>query len=465
MSNLPAAPPRSRRLLIGGLVVLGLLLTAFFVYFDRWQTSVELLRARTEQREANYDGAVERLTTLERRYPNNAEVVLELAVAERRSGLHSAAAGRLERAELLGADPRRVELQRAMLLARSGQFPQVETTLKQAIESGVDDDTAADLYQALAEGYIELYRLDEAWQCLSYWKDWQPTAIKPRVLRAAICERLHQRLEAVAEYRVALETDPRRIDIRISLIKVLLYLGRVEEAAAEIETGRSFDPQQVELRALSATCDRRLGRPEEARKLLGELLKERLPTSLRVDVLVESGELEVEAGAYDQAIRYLKSAEELSPNEAHVQQLLARACQLAGRKEEADSHRRRYDRMKADLDKLYAMLGVLGREPNRVDLRYESGRISAANGFTTDAVRWWWSALAIDPLDPETNRALAEYYRATGDMQRSEFHIRQAALGARRPRPPAATSAASPESSNSKPDDSGAKEQANESGS
>lgn len=424
MSTTPASRSRMRRVLIVAGIAIALLGAAYFFYGPELFVTREIFAARNEIGDDRADLAQVRLEALDRRYPHRSDVAYWLAVANRRQEHLSVAEDLLTQAELLGHDPEQIVLQRALIRCRSGGFDQVETLLRDSLTKGVDDETAADVYDAMASGFIVSYRLKDAWQCIDYWISWQPRAIKPHLLRAAISEQTLNRNLALEDYQAVVAIDPRHAEGRLKLAQALLDLNRGGEALAEFKRGLEDHPDRFEFRIGIASCQRSLGQFEEAKQTLDLLLQERLSKTLRPQVLRTAGEVEIDRGEFEHAIRLLNSAARLTPRDPQVHRGLFRAMSLSGKSELAKRHQETYEKLSADTNRLREVTGQIVEEPQRVDLRHEAGQILARNEFTEEAIGWWLSALRIDPQYRPTHRALAEVYARQGKTTLAEFHQR-----------------------------------------
>lgn len=445
MAQPPARRATSLRFLAvsGGFLVL--LVTAFFVFGRPWRIAMEIQAVRGELAAERFLDAIERLERLDRRFPNDASVEFWLAVAHRRNDDLESAQKHLTEAELLGYDADEIGLQLALIESRQGNFDQVEQLLRAAIERGVSDETAAEIYEAMAAGYVASFRWRDAWQCLAFWKEWQPTAVRPRLLRAAISEQAGNREEAVADYRAALGAAPSHAEARLRLARLLLELNQVEEAFAEFQVGLRDHPDSIDMQVGVASCHRRLGQLEEARRVLDALLKARLSKSVRAEVLRIAGEVDLESSRYEEALRHFRSSEQLAPRDPRVQYDLYRVLTFLKRQDEAERHQAAFKRMSEDTQRLRRITVTLIDEPNRLDLRQEAGEILASNGFEEEAAGWWLSAVRIDPSFRPSHVALARHYGRVGNRNLETWHQRMA------DRAPASNNARPAETSKARP--------------
>ncbi len=204
--------------------------------------------------------------------PDNAEVHYLLAVAERRSGHLDRVSSPLRRAANLGWSKDDIERQSLLAIAQSGGVNATDARLKTIMVRGVSDEAAEEIYEALAIGYLNTYRLKEAWECLSSWSRWQPQAIFPKIWRADICHRINNRPGEESEHRAILAIEPKHCETRRRLADVLKDSNRVEEARQEYERCLQTCAATPELLIGLAECHRRLAQARSAVPLLQQAL-------------------------------------------------------------------------------------------------------------------------------------------------------------------------------------------------
>lgn len=372
-----------------------------------WQRERQAAAIRALMVDGQLDMAVRELQTSRRSRPDDAQLCFTLAVATRRLGDFRRAEQLLDEALRLRWPAPDVKRQRVLLTAQLGDPREAETLLATLLEQGVDDDLAEQFYEALSEGYLRSYRLREAWKSLGYWSEWRPRAAKPRLLKAAIHERLDDLPGAVAEYRELLASHPGHVDGRTRLAQTLLRMNEVEAALAEFDTLGPDPPDSPDLWLCWGTCLRRLGRSDEARVKFQRLEGRSLLPEQQSAVQAELGELELSQGEYPKAVARLEKAVERDPREPRLQFALARAYQLANQPERAELHRQRHAELRKQSERLHEVTRRLIDDANNVELRWEAAMILRDQGFETDARGWLASILQIDPQHAAARAALA----------------------------------------------------------
>jgi tetratricopeptide (TPR) repeat protein len=137
---------------------------------------------------------------------------------------------------------------------------------------------------------------------------------------------------AAEQFRAAVKADPREPNVHFGLGYLLWGLMQYEEAAQEFQAELANNPDHAQAMVYLADTDMRLSHPEAAPPLLEK--------AIRIDPGIELAHLDLgivysDAGRKTDALRELKIAEKLGPNDQNVHWRLARFYQAAGRKEEA----------------------------------------------------------------------------------------------------------------------------------
>lgn len=343
--------------------------------------------------------------------PNNSETQYLLAVAQRRSGNLNRVAASLQRAEQLGWPKSEIERQSLLIIAQSGDCSAVEARLKSIMIQGVSDGAAEEIYEALAIGYLKSYRLKEAWECLSFWSEWQPKAIFPMIWRADICRRVNNRPGEEREYRAILDIDANHREARGRLAEVLKGSNRVDEAKSEYERCLKTGDRAPELLIGLAECFRRLAATESAIPILRQALAMKLSASERAAVLSELGQIAADEGHPEEAIAKLEEAASLTPYEAPVLYSLSQAYAQSGNAKRSRELLEQSEEIRAKSNRVEEITGQLLKAPNDADLRYEAGKIMMDLGMKDEGANWLRTAIQIDP-NHQLARDLLSAYQA-----------------------------------------------------
>jgi len=137
---------------------------------------------------------------------------------------------------------------------------------------------------------------------------------------------------AIQQFRAAVKADPKAPDVHFALGYALWTQNLYAEAASEFQAELANNPNHIQAMIYLGDTEMQLSHPDAAAPLL--------ESSLRIDTGRELAHLDLgilynDAGRRDDALRELKIAEQLSPNDENVHWRLGRFYQAAGRKEEA----------------------------------------------------------------------------------------------------------------------------------
>ena len=137
---------------------------------------------------------------------------------------------------------------------------------------------------------------------------------------------------ATQQFRAAVKADPKEPNVHFGLGYLLWGLLQFDEAAKEFQAELDNNPEHAQALTYLADCDIQLGRPEAASPLLQK--------AIRIDPRIElahldSGILYGDAGRREDALRELKMAEKLSPDDQNVHWRLGRFYKALGKNEEA----------------------------------------------------------------------------------------------------------------------------------
>jgi tetratricopeptide (TPR) repeat protein len=137
---------------------------------------------------------------------------------------------------------------------------------------------------------------------------------------------------ATLQFRAAVKADPREPNVHFGLGYLLWGQLQYEEAAKEFEAELANNPGHEQALVYLADTNVRLSHPEAALPLLEKAI--RIDPSIELAHL-DLGILDADAGRNHDALRELKIAEKLSPDDQNVHWRLARFYQAAGQKDAA----------------------------------------------------------------------------------------------------------------------------------
>lgn len=347
--------------------------------------------------------------------PRRPEAHYLLATVQRRTGRLDKVEAGLVKAGQLGWPKIDLERQRLLMRAQLGRFNEVESQLKALMQQqGIDDQTAVQVYEALANGYWINHRIEDSMQALNFWIQWRPRDIDPRILRADLYSEFNDPVSAEKEYREILSFAPDHLLSREMLGRLLLSRGHVDEATEQFRYCLTRGHQRPAVITGLAECEFRSSRAEQAEQELARLDLAKLDPEARAKALKLRADVQRFQGKHAEAAKSLEEAVADWPHDGGIQQALAQVYVTLGKRELAEKHLQLSKEISARAERFLELKRRVVREPNNAELRFEIGQILLAQDLLDDAANWWRSAVRCDWTHQPSQEALAEYYRIKG---------------------------------------------------
>ena len=390
-----------------------------------FQTRSHLLAAQTALSHQDFDLALEHLEIALHDRPRDAELHLLAARTARRGTQFNRAEEHLSQLRRLRKeeDPERV-LECALLQAQRGQLEDAETYLQERLRQ--EDPQSSFILEALGLGYLHVYRLGAALHHFDLLLEREPDNILALHGRASLREVMGRTKEALADYRLAVESQPENPQARLRLAEYLISQYQADAAVEHLDWLRQRLPRKPAVLLALTRCRSVLGDREEAKQLLETLL------SIEPDNaggLVEQGKLALEENQSALAESCLRRALERWPYDRQMLYFLVRALADQGKHAEAKTFAARLESIDVDPGRMEQLLRAINRDPDAAGPRYELGTLCLRVGQEYVGLRWLTGVLQLHPDHAPTHQALAEYYERQGDSQRAEFY-RQRGQGA-----------------------------------
>ncbi len=358
----------------------------------RWSASLHFHAARAARRAGRYPEAEHHLAEYQRLQGETAETALPLA------------------------------LERLLLQAQSGDITQVEEPLWQYVEKNRPETPL--VLEALARGYIRVFRLRAAMNCLNKILEREPDNAEALTMAGKTIEKGYGEVaDAIKSYRRAREIDPERDDARLSVAQLLLH-DHAEVARKHFEYVLARQPDNREAMLGLGQAHLMLGETGKARALLEEVLA-REPDNSRA--LTELGQIARLEGKMTEAESLFRKAVAADPANRYAHERLYRClAQQPDKQEEAAEEIAVKERVEADLARLGAIVSKeMSRTPNDPKLHYEIGSFYLRYGKPAIGIRWLYSALKLDPNHQPSHQELYKYFQRTGDWEKAERHRSQ----------------------------------------
>jgi tetratricopeptide (TPR) repeat protein len=304
-------------------------------------------------------------------HPGSARGHLLAARAARAAGDFEEADRHLQACERAGGDTPELRLEGHLLEAQRGALSgPIEMLLWEYVKE--DHPQTPLILEALALGYLYVYRLGEARDCLERWLAREPDNAQALFIRGLVRQGLQDQVGAGADYRRAVELAPEHFAARRWLAEYLLSGRQADEAAEHFERLRQEEPDNPEALFGLARCRRELGDRDAARQLLDRLLAEQTP---RPAWLLERGRLAQAEEDHAGAEEWFRQAHALAPHEADHCYALAACLSRRGAGDEARRYRERGKEIERDLEQLRHLYEQMGKRPGDAELRYQAVRL------------------------------------------------------------------------------------------
>lgn len=293
-------------------------------------------------------------------------------------------------------------------LYRLGRLGDARGVLTSAVSF---DSDRVDAYRWLAATEYDLGAMDDALANLQKVSELAPDDPRPYRLRGLILKDYEEFAQAVEAYRECLERNPdaeTAQTVRSELADSLIALHRYDEALGVLaECAETPDTW-----AARAECELALGRPARARQLVERTLEAQPDHAA---ALMLAGDLALEDGRYDEALRMLLKARDAAPYDYVVRTKLAQVYRLQGDMERADEELAEMQRLR-ELRLRFARLHEQAMvDDSDAELRYELGLVAMQLGRTDLARSWFRVVLGIDPNHTRAREALAKLPPASTD--------------------------------------------------
>ncbi len=318
------ASPRRGRLLLR-LLLLTALTTALVWFWDPLIVQYRQARARMSLDKRREAETLDSLRTALRRDLDNPHTLLWLARTHRRLGDLPRTSLLLDRAETLGGDARRIELERRLVLAQSGRLGEVEPLLPDMlIDAGAD---GPDVCEAFVQGFFVNLRTAEALRLLDLWQESFPKDPQPYFMRAYLMRSLDKYTEAEQIYRQGLALAPDRTAMRRELADILVVTNQLDQAESELTQCLQEAPDDPQVYFGLARCAYQRGNLAEVPPRLEETLQ-RAPDHYEARRL--RGQLKLAEGQAAEALPDLEAVVAERPYDTLARDALGRTLSALG---------------------------------------------------------------------------------------------------------------------------------------
>ena len=350
-------------------------------------------------------------------WPLNAETHFQLARTSRRAGNAGAWESHLRAAGILQWPQEDLLLETMLMRAQSEKGAEIAPRLMALVESGRADESL--VLEALIKGDLAGKRHEDLFARAYLWSQHVPGDPRPWFYRGEAHNQLHSVKEAIADYGRALELQPLFADARARLAQTLAHEGRHTEAAEQYRVLLQSQPSRLDGWYGLASCQMALGELEPARIALDELLARQSDHAAGLLLRTKLAKAE---GAPEQAIDWLKRADQASPKSPDVADCYFEVYRQLGKTDEARRSEQQAQDLRRDAARLEEIKKKLGAEPKNVALLYDAGMLCVQLARDDEAFRWLDEAVHLKADHREAHRALAELFEKHGNTERATYH-------------------------------------------
>jgi predicted Zn-dependent protease len=311
-----------------------------------------------------------------------------------------------------------IGLERVLLKVERGEVDPIRSYCRSLVER--KDPSAPLVLEAMANGYMRMYRLGHVEVSLRLWLGIQPNNPQALLLRGWVREHRDNYTQAANDFRQVLKRDPENNDARLRLANALLEQARPQAAAKHLRFLHRRMPDNLTVLVNLARCRHLLGQQPAAIRLLEAALARhpRYPPALSA-----RGQLALQTGHPAGAERWLRRAVAVAPHDYETQYLLHQTLTRLGKTAEADKVQATMKRLRVDISRIREIVTrQMSRTPHDPALHCEVGTLLLRSGAAREGLRWLDSALKEDPQYGPAHKALADYYLRIGNVGRSLRH-------------------------------------------
>jgi tetratricopeptide (TPR) repeat protein len=407
-------------LLSGVLLAVGLAaLVAWMAYHER--------SARQALAAGHFDAAQEHIDQVLRVRPGWSSAQLLAARIACLRGAFTDAEQHLSLAQA-GGMSESLQLEWLLLRCQRGEVDALSTGLLSWANK--DHEAAPVILEALAAVYMRQTRYLEALHCLDRWVELAPDSVLARDWRGWVGNQLDHRGQAIGDYEWVLAQEPARWPVRLRLAEILVESWRHGEAVPHLELLRRTQAANPSVLVALARCRVVASKPDEARALLDEVLASQ-PDHFAA--LLNRGKVELETQHPVEAERWLRRTLAQKPHDPEARYALWRSLQLQeNRQQEAQEELARWQQERKIQDRLVRLMRTeLAGNPRDPKLAAETGELLLHVGEDNRGLFWLDRALALDPHNIPSLRALiAHYERSANTAKADEYRKRLAAATA-----------------------------------
>ncbi len=419
-SAAPVAVVSNRsRFRLAGLILFA---TAVTIAVSQWKAiQVYGLRWKAENQSSRMEipAALETALLAQQYSPKDPRTLLLLCRLQRQSGQIRESRETIDELQNAGVPESRIQNERRLTAARSGDLESSEPFLPQLLTS--DELEPQDVCEAFVVGYLSRFRMDEAVRLTEVWKQDFPDDFRPYAHRAIIAQMATDWTLAVDEFQKAVDRGDSRSETLIRFGLCCIEINEPQRALPSFTKCTNLFPEETEGWLGLADTQNRLGNTADAR-----ISYERC---LELDPLCWDAELRLARlllgnGNAVEAEARLRRLAEIWPEDAGTLFQFGQALQALGRTEEAAQAAVRWEAADRQTELMEQLLTDLQQQPQNVALRSQIGVMMMKHYSRSMAVQFLEAVLLEEPDNESAHEALADYFDKHGQADVAEQHRR-----------------------------------------
>lgn len=408
------SPHRKRRWLLAVI----LLISAFVA----WRNGIFSIWPRRQMRHALQANQLDRAEALVRLAicvdGQTGENLFLLGRVQRKQGAIEEFQKSLRQARQKGFDQHLIDAELLLAQAQSGLIEPIQSQLDALLIHGGTDDQ--EVLEAYTNGCLAAGRLPQAETLIDGWVKAMPKTAQPYYYRGRLLLFYGQTTAASETLRRALELEPEHYSAAYVLGTILAKENHPQEALQQFQISSKAlrnAASQIQIAKTLVT----LARVEEASTILHKVVdlpEEEIRISFqRVGERYEGnpgavalGTLELAAGRYEEAYRWLDQGVRANPGDLSARHSRGLALRGLGKTEEALAELNAVSEARQALREVDQLADRVEDNPNLVEERVRIGELYLQYESKLTGEYWLKTALARDPENSRAHQLLADLY-------------------------------------------------------
>ena len=324
----------------------------------------------------------------------------------------------IEKSEKSGFSGSSLEVIRALVMARAGNYQQAEAILLPAFENG--GSPKAEIREGLSRIYLGQFKMARASQAIEAWKQVSPHDDRPYLLRSEIDARTGADSDVmIRDFEAALLRNPQNMIAHKKLAQTLLSQNRLDESLNHFQICLKANPQDASILIGLGQVALKRSDQDEAEGYLREALK---INPEEVFALSELSQIEIEKGNIQGALGQLEQALKVSPFNSELLYKYSQALKLAGNLDRSKKVLQQSNQLKVEEKQIEEIRKELVRNPSNLEIRVEAAEWLISHGHEREGLEWADQVLKQKPAHQSMCKFLAQFYLKKNDHALSNYY-------------------------------------------